>query len=363
MLLGALATNLGLLHPDAGELRALQGAVVAVATPLLLLGADLGRVARGAGPLLPAFAAVAVGTFVGGLAGARLLAPSLGATLPGGAEEAAALAAALAAKSVGGGTNFLAVCDATGVSSFALGVGLAADNLAALVYFPANAALAGEAESGGSGGPAGRAERPARRVESRMQKVRRLAALSWRDPRALHREAGFGGEELTLALALALAIVAVVHALGAGGNTIAAATAVTVVLATAAPRVVAPLEAAGASLAQLLLGLYFASAGIAAGRASAVDPASFVAVAQLLGVLYLLHFAVCAAARRALRVSPLDAAICSNAAVGGPATASALAVAKGVDPTPGVLLGNLGNAGATFLALGMLPLFRAAMGA
>ena len=29
-----------------------------------------------------------------------------------------------------------------------------------------------------------------------------------------------------------------------------------------------------------------------------MDPASFVAVAQLLGVLYLLHFAVCAAARR-----------------------------------------------------------------
>ena len=46
----------------------------------------------------------------------------------------------------------------------------------------------------------------------------------------------------------------------------------------------------------------------------------------------------------------------SNAAVGGPATAAALAASKGnKDTTVPILLGNLGNSVATFAALGLMP--------
>ena len=354
MLCGAALANactaLGGASVDLTELRAVQGVLVAVATPLLLMGANLREIVRGAGPLLPGFAVGSLGTLAGAFIGVSLLgdglADALGA-LAGAAGgepgaglaphvEVAGVSAALAAKNIGGGFNFVAVAESAGVSSPAVALALAADNIAALVYFPLNSYLAGpslDEEQEGSefqGGP-------------------RIADYS-------------SAEELTLALAVSLAIVVAVSGSGAGGNTIAVASAATIALATASPRTFEPLRTPGATLARMLLGLFFASAGLAGGRVAGIDPGALIYVGALLLVIYAAHIGAVALAQATLKMTPLNAAIVSNAAVGGPATAAALASAKGADPTPAVLVGNLGNAAATFLALAALPALRAAAG-
>ena len=79
----------------------------------------------------------------------------------------------------------------------------------------------------------------------------------------------------------------------------------------------------------------------------------------LLGALacvYACHILFVACAQFVFKISPYEAAVVSNANVGGPATAAALAASKGKDTTVPILLGNLGNSVATFAALGLMPL-------
>ena len=356
MLVGAAWANATAALPggasvDLAELRAVQGALVAVSTPLLLMGANLRAIVAGAGPLLPGFAAASAGTLAGAGLGVlalgeplrRALVGLLAATGGGASADVAAdvagVAAALAAKNVGGGFNFVAVADSASVSSATVALALAADNLAALLFFPLNSWLAGPAAEG-SGPPS---EPPSGAAAAEPRKA-------------------FGPEEMTLALAVSLAIVVAVAVSGAGGNTIAAASAVTVVLATVAPASFVPLQAPGYALARVFLGFFFASAGLAGGRVAGVDGGALLPVAALLAIIYGVHLAAVLGARKAFRMSALDAALVSNAAIGGPATAAALAQAKGTDPTPAVLVGNLGNAVATFAALAILPGLRALLG-
>ena len=58
---------------------------------------------------------------------------------------------------------------------------------------------------------------------------------------------------------------------------------------------------------------------------------------------------------RALKLSLSEVLVASNANVGGPATAASLAVGQGWSTlvVPGMLVGNLGNAMATFIGLGL----------
>ena len=342
---------------DLAELRAVQGVLVAVATPLLLMGANLRTIFEGAGPLLPGFAVGAFGTLAGTLLGVAVLGDGLtdalgalagiaeGSPVGGGMTqeaEVAGMSAALAAKNIGGGFNFVAVCESSGVSSPVVALALAADNIAALLYFPLNSFLAGPPLKEGQteGGEDGEGS-------------------AWTPPPM--RIADYGSaEELTLALAVSLAIVVAVASAGAGGNTIAAASAATILLATASPRNFEPLRVPGSTLARVLLGLFFASAGLAGGSVVGIDSGALLYVGALLVVIYATHIAAVTVSRSLFGMTALEAAVVSNAAVGGPATAAALAAAKGTDPTPAVLLGNLGNAAATFLALAALPLFRMA---
>ena len=129
MLITALLTNVGIL-PTAGSIHLinLQGFVLRLATPLLLLGADMRKIFRETGRMLQAFILGTFGTLLGSFIAMLLLGGPIGSVvgLPGDGWK---VAAALTAKNIGGGLNFFAVTNALELSPASLAAGLAIDNL------------------------------------------------------------------------------------------------------------------------------------------------------------------------------------------------------------------------------------------
>ena len=133
MLITALLTNVGIL-PTTGSIHLinLQGFVLRLATPLLLLGADMRKIFRETGRMLQAFMLGTVGTLLGSCIAMLLLAGPIGTVgLPGDGWK---VAAALTAKNIGGGLNFFAVTNALELSSASLATGLAIDNLLGMYH-------------------------------------------------------------------------------------------------------------------------------------------------------------------------------------------------------------------------------------
>lgn len=326
------AASAGALPVAGGVVSGAQYAAVRVATPLLLLGADLRAVARGARELLPAFVLGAAGSVGGSLLGALLFARPLYAAL--GADAAKAVAA-LCAKNVGGGLNFVAVSLALGLDARVFAASLAVDNVMALVYFPLCTSL-------------GRRASPASSPPPPPAAADGVAS------------ANASTEHLGGALAVSLALVAAARALSPPSLDVPVVTLLAVALATAAPRALAPLVKAGEQLGALALSLFFAAAGWIGGGFSAGTLATGGApLLAFLLALYAAHLAVVLGAGRLLarafgRFFSLPMLlVASNANVGGPATAAALAEACRWPwlRSPALLVGNLGYAIATPIGL------------
>ena len=129
--------------------RTLQQLALQLATPLVLLGADLRRqtIVPRCGSLLLSFVYAAVATVTACVVGWWVVGSSLTQALPQG--QGLILAAALMAKNIGGGLNYMAVCSTLQASPTAIAAGLCVDNVFALLYFPATSYLAaGRADPG-----------------------------------------------------------------------------------------------------------------------------------------------------------------------------------------------------------------------
>ena len=328
------------LPPPGAHYAAVQSLVVALATPLLLLGADLRVVFEDTKRLTRAFAVGSAATAVGavvGFAAAHSWLSSSGVAGALGPDDGYKVAAALAAKSIGGGLNYVAVASALGVSASAMSAGIVADNVFALVYFPVVAALAGDGERDG------------------FEREDETSIVAPPPPPAV--DVGQMLAALALACVVSTASSRVAPpSLGA----LPTATAFTVLFATLAPRrVAAYLAPAGDLVGNAALYVFFASAGAAGGSVSQIfsTPALFL----YLGVLYACHLAIVwFAGHKGLGIAKAEALIGSNACVGGPATAAALARSKGWRAlvAPGILVGNLGNAVGTFAGLALAAGFR-----
>ena len=321
MLIAWAAHLCGVLPAPGTHFASLQLQCVTLATPLLLLGADVRAIFARTRRMSAAFGVGALGTVLGSIAGFALLAPLL---RPLGVADGDGwkLAAALTAKNIGGGFNYVAVAASAGMSAPALAAGIVCDNVAGLIYFPLINFLGCDAVA--SAQPAADAgDAPA---------------------------AAPGLEDLLGALCVSCVITAVAQAFGPS-NALPAATALAVLLATSLPGWLVRIAPAGEAIGQVLLYVFFATAGASAG-----DPSRAAAYAPLFGfllVLYGTHLAVVLSAGRALGFSLPETLLASNANIGGPATAASMADAAGWTAlrTPALLVGNLGNAVATFVGL------------
>jgi uncharacterized membrane protein len=320
-------SNLGVIPVDAPAYDVVWGYFVPLAIPLLLLKADLARILREAGPTLFAFAAGAVGTLLGALVAWRLV--PLG-------DEGWRFAGIFSATYVGGSMNFAATSKALGLEAGdLLTAGVAADNLVMTIYFLSLFAMAAS------------------------------APLQRAFPRRAGRGEGAGGaaavagdasrirlSELAAALALSAVLCAAgrwaAGALGQPAAAILVITALAVALATLFPRRLSGLSGA-TEAGTLLMQVFFAVIGASANVAVVLraGPALFLFAAVILAV----HLAFILAAGKVMKLDLAEILVASNANVGGPTTAAAMANARGWDTlvTPAVLCGTLGYAIATFL--------------
>lgn len=300
--------------------------LVPLAVPLLLLDADLDRVRRDGRSLLLPFAVASAATIFGTLIAWRLT-PLPIASLT----DRATIAAALAARHIGGAVNYVAVTEAGSAPPSLVAAGIAADNVIVALYFSLLFYFTREGTTGDDDTAA---------ATSATDQVDTATPL-----------------EASAALAFALVIVAAASFLASSSTLLLPlCTLLTVAVASAAPKPCRKLAPAGRVLGTAAMQLFVAAVG-AAGNLRAVASAgsalllfSFVQIAC--------HLATLLGARRLFPRRFADIrklAVASNAAVGGPTTAAAMATAKKWDDLilPALLVGILGYATGTFLALGL----------
>ena len=321
---------------------------VPLAIVLLLMTADLRSLRRLGRPAITAFALGAIGTLIGAFLGGLLLAGAIG-------PEAWKISGQFAGSYIGGGVNYAAVGEAVGTSDTLFATGAAADTLMTNLWFVLTAlipvvllrfypSIYGGRPQEGAGPSEGEAAEEGEYWRKREISIYHLVYL----------------------LALAFAIVAASTLVSAPVNA-ALGFEVPVELWYTTLALLAALTPAnrfggGEEIGNVLLHYFFASLGAGAVLSTLVGkgPVIFLFLVVLVAIHGLLVFGV----GRLLKIEIETLSVASQACVGGPSTALALAISKQWRAlvTPAVLIGVLGYAIGNYAGVGMAFLLRAVIG-
>ncbi|KAI0557220.1 hypothetical protein FGB62_330g03 [Gracilaria domingensis] len=303
--------------------------LVPLSLPLLLSRADLRRIIRETGRLFPLFLVATLCTVISTLLCVQLL------PIPGG--DGWKLAAALCARHIGGAVNFAAVVDVLRPSESLVAAVLAADNLVVAAYFGLLLLIA--------------------KPGSQSSTSPKLSSSSSITPLPA-TESSFNLEKLSVSLTVSSVLVFCAHMicnmLPFSPGPIPVVTLLSVLFATLFPDVVRPYHSACAAAGMLFTQLFFAVVGASSGSIVAVlraSPQLFLFCIAHIGF----HFLFLMLARWIFRLDLNQCLLVSNAAVGGPTTAAAMAASKNWQSlvAPALLIGVFGYAIATFVGLGL----------
>ncbi len=404
-----LATPLLLLGGTSGLRRKKRGNI-----------ADNGSAAGGAssssstsslGPLLGSFTIASFGTLVGSILAISL--PYVKNTLQsslGGGHDGLIIASALLSKNIGGGINYMAVCACLGASSESIAAGLCVDNVMALAYFPFASYLSSRygdvvessvidvddddvVDEGNSGHTSSSSSIEAlshaftlaavltslgQFLNSKLHHIMQLMRGS--DGIATNIKGSYSSS-LNLSLPITT-LLAVLFSMYYPPNIFLSPTS-TKSTPHGDTNSSNSIAQAGETLGTSLLYLFFATAGAPGWRLKDSIRQSFPSIASFLLMLYGIHGIVLWGSRKLIMavtyaakdsdaennddkkfwrmaVAPQRLLVASSAAIGGPATAAALAKSVRWESlvAPGLLVGNIGYAVATFIGLLFFSVYR-----
>ena len=350
-LVGAMVlSNLNIIPLDAPTYDVVWGYAIPIAIPLLMFQCDIKRVWRESGRMLIIFLIGSVGTVVGAFLGFAML----GKHVPHLAEVAGTMTGSY----TGGGVNLVAVSSSLEIPGEVMSATVVADNLLMALYFLALVAIPGIKFF---------------REKFRHPYVDKVESQSAEDA-ATQAAAYWRGKEISLkdiatSVAISIAIVTVSREIGAilgniipKSNTFLALlntlfssqylliSTFTIILVSLMPNFFTKINGPQ-EIGTFLIYLFFVVIGV---------PASIMMIIQNAPLLLVFCFVMVAVnmlfsfvGGKLLNYSVEEIIIASNANIGGPTTAAAMAISKGWADLvgPAMLIGVFGYGIGTYLGL------------
>ncbi len=328
-----LLSNLYIIPTQAPTYDIVWSYLVPLAVPLLLFKANIRRIIKEAGPTLIAFGIGSVGTVIGTYIAFK--------TIPLG-EEGWKLAGIFCSTYIGGSMNYVATSEALHLhSSDLLTAGVAADNLVMTIYFLILFALPG----------VGFLKKHFKNVHQQnaenMQETDIFEEDNNENPNLLDM-----GKALSIGLLAAAVSFYLQHIIGIQGSAILIITLLVVAVATLFPKQMNAIRGAD-QIGTFLMQIFFAAIGASANIlvVMKVGPILFL----FAGLILFVHLIFILIFGRLFNLDLAEIVIASNANMGGPTTAAAMAVGRRWKSLviPAILCGTLGYAIATFIGVGM----------
>ena len=334
------AANTGIIPHSAPVYDTIAGLLVPMAIPLLLLRADFKTIFSESGPMLIAFMVAAGATVVGALVGVMLI--DMGPL-------EAQIAGTVTSSYIGGSLNFIATAEAVGIKDSAIYVaGLSADAVGAVLFLvllmlmPAIGFL--------------RRAMPSKFIGADAAALREL-----RSAPETEEVKPFNLAQVANGIAVSLVICAVsvllTTLLKIDSLFILVVTALSLLVANFAKPVLRYVSSEF-EVGTLFMYIFFVAIGAGANLGDVLDSA--LPILLFIVVIVLVHLCLLVIVGRWMKLDLAEVMIASNACILGPAPAAALAASKGWQPlvAPGILVGLLGYAIATFIGVALTEVLK-----
>ncbi len=347
ILIGMLLSNTGVLPGESEAYQLLMGPGVSMGVVLILLGVDMGSV-RQAGPkMLGAFGFGALGTAIGALVGGLSLAGMIG-------PDTWKLTGQFTGTYTGGGLNFAALAQAFDTPSELFTAAVAADVIVTALWMMTCLVVPLLFSRKGVGSPT--ASGPTEGEDAGADASPSLAHSLYSS-----------GKAVPIADTAALVVIAVGVVWLSGVIAGAIPVLPSILWLTTLTLIIAQIPAVkslsgGAMWGNYLILLFLASNGARSVVANIVEVGPGVFYFALITVS--IHGLVIFGLGRAAGIDTPTLAVASQAAIGGPASAMALASARGYTDRllPGVAAGLLGYAAGNYAGFAVAALARVLMG-
>lgn len=363
MALALIVANIGIIPFSSPIYNMVNKYLVPLAVSMLLFDSDLRRIFSDTGSLLLAFGIGALATMIATLAVYPVF-PMVSLANNSGWK----VACALAARHIGGAINFVAVAETLNIPATAVSAAIAADNVVVALYFAFLFAISKADEDVDDNDNVSSSYKETTGKDRDDETSTKAVILSNNelDFTVAAKEEDTDKEITLSTLGIAMSMASALVTLGGlltkailptGTSALPLTSILTVCAATQFPKFFSRIRKAGTALGILCIQMFFAASGAAGSIALVIQqaPSLFAFSAMQIAV----HFGILMSVGRGVfRLPPRELYLASNACVGGPTTAAAMAQAKGWKRLvlPALLIGILGYATATGLALAMGPI-------